>query len=197
MQKYVTIILVAFVSACASTTPLPITEYVPEQNDGQFLASYEIVNSATPMANRRRPSAYNETQPILFDLQPTYFQVIEDDLSRFLDANLAEDENGVMVRATIRDGGIHFLRNPVEVLPFVSFATVARDRQFLATVEIFFEVEQNGRVINSYPFEYTAEVRGSSATTELMAEAVAEAIAEIRSEGFSSIRTEFLGRYLD
>ncbi|WP_421789947.1 hypothetical protein [Hyphobacterium sp.] len=191
------LLLVAMLSACATTTSLPIAAYSPESTGAPRAASFNVIVTATPMTERRRPSVYNEIQPVQIDLQPSFFAVIEQDLTAILAEHLNGSEDGVLIRATVRDGTVYQLRNPAENLPFVGLATVNRNRLIVANVEILFEVERNGIVENTFPFEHTVEVRGSMATLDLMAESVATAIEALRDEGWPRIESEFLERYIE
>lgn len=189
--------LVAFLSlgACASVAPrpLPISSYTPPAAARMFPGNFSIRNEAGALPRRSATVVSAEVSELY---EPRFADVIATSLEGYLASRL-NGQGSTNVRATVQAAGVTVERGGVDVLPVVgAVAASLRNRTFVASGSVLFEVERGGRVEQSYTLQHTTRVVGGLATDQARAASTAAAIEQWRNEAFAKADADFLARYL-
>ena len=120
------------------------------------------------------------------------------DLKKYF-ANVTDRaDNSRRIVARIDKADAYWMSPGVNKIPIVElFTGFTSIYPFVFDISITFEVEENGKVVNSWPFSQKVEIPdGYSQSEEGMKESYQRLIAKYRQIMFDSITDEFIPRYL-
>lgn len=193
-RRALLISLALALAGCGSLppVPLPIAAYTPAPAtpiEGQF----EVVDEGASIP-RRSTSVISADVSELYD--PRFSGAVAASLRIHLAARLS-GAGDVKVRALVQPGEVIVERGAPDIVPGAGPIIAAlRQRTFIATGSVVFEVERAGRVERTYTLRHSTRYVGSLVTDGQRASSTAEAISLWQREAFAKVDAEFLGRYL-
>jgi hypothetical protein len=123
-------------------------------------------------------------------------ETVEEDLKNFIDKSFEVDVTSDRVLIiTLLKADSYWVLDTLEKLPFIGLLTVAADREFGLNLRVRFEIEQSGKVVNSYVVDEKITVKGSAATDAAMKDTYKKLISEYRSTFFPDLEKNFVLRY--
>lgn len=189
--------MLAFLGGCATPLKVDIQDLSPTtkaQATGMRVADIKLVNRATD------PKFVND----LFDdsfvpirTDPSTKKTVEADIDRLLRNMLEVDPTApTTLFVKVQRAEAFWVYGVVDRIPFVGLATAGSDREFLMNVSFQIEVEQQGKVKNTYAFEEKISTQGSAAFSSDIREAYEILVQTYRPVLERALRVDFIDRYL-
>jgi len=125
--------------------------------------------------------------------------LVEKDIKRFFDLLTARSDDGKRIVARIDKADAYWVNPGVNSVPIVGMFTVwTANYPFTFDISITFEVEENGKVIHSYPFNQKIEIQDGDASTQAgMEKSYQRIVMNYRKMLFDALELEFIPRYLN
>lgn len=195
-RNYLFLIFTLSLAACASPLVVDTSESVikPAGTYRSTVSSYEIVNGSPAM--QREIALFGDSYVPLVLAKPTS-ETVEEDLRRLFDATISRAPTSeYSFRVLIKRAHSHWTWSTAQKLPFVGLALVSAPVDYTLDLAILFEVEQNGRVLRTFPYERKVVIQNSAAVESSQIEGYQRLIAEYRATALREIERELIGRYL-
>lgn len=186
--------LLAISAGCSTAPrPLPPLTYAPTPAASLIAGSYQVVDEGASTPRRASSVIAAEVSELY---TPRFSAAVAQGLERHLAARLSGN-GSVRVRALVQPGEVIVERGAPDVAPVVgALVATLRDRTFIATGSVVFEVERDGKVERTYTLRHSTRYLGTLTTDGQRAASVAGAIDQWQAEAFAKFDSEFLGRYL-
>lgn len=194
MRGLVLLTTIAIALAACSTPPrpLPVITYSPTPAT-LIPGAFEVVDEGA-LTPRRSSSVIVPEVSELYT--PRFSTMVAEGLKNHLAARLT-GSGDLKVRALVQTGEVIVERGAPDIAPVVGpLVSTLRQRTFIATGSIVFEVEKDGKVERSYTLRHSTRFLGSLTTDGQRAASTAGAIDQWRREAFAKADSEFLARYL-
>lgn len=124
---------------------------------------------------------------------------LEKDIKRFFDNVTTRTDNERRIVARIDRADAYWINPGVNTIPFVGLITAWAARYpFVFDISVTFEVEENGKVVHSYPFTQKVEIEdGDGSTPSGIEKSYQRIVSMYRQMMFDSLEQEFIPRYLN
>ncbi|MBF0417383.1 MAG: hypothetical protein HQL86_03940 [Magnetococcales bacterium] len=123
-------------------------------------------------------------------------KTLEDDIKRYFDQAVQIDTlANKSLTITIKSADNYFVWEGNSQVPLIALLSVGSDVDYIISLKILFEIEENNKVVNSYYYDDIVTIKGKGAVNSDIKEAYQKLVAEYRAKFFSDIETMFLKRY--
>lgn len=128
---------------------------------------------------------------------PPTKKTVEADIERILRNVVTIDAaSSTILLVRLQRAEAYWTLGVVDSIPFIGIATAGTDRDFLMNVSFQIEVEQQGKVKNTYMFDEKVVIRGSAAFPSNIKESYETLIRESRLVLQRALQSDFAIRYL-
>lgn len=122
---------------------------------------------------------------------------LEKDIINFFSTITSRNDNEKRIIARIDRADAYWINPAVNKIPFVGLFTAWADVTFAFDISVTFEVEENGKVVYSYPFtQKVVLVDGNASIPSEIEKSYQRIISMYRKMMFDSLELEFIPRYL-
>lgn len=138
------------------------------------------------------------TFPINKRIQVDPQATLESDIKKGFENVTERTDNYRRIVARIDKADAYWVSPAVNGIPLIGLFTMyTSNYPFVFDISVTFEVEENGKVVNSWPFTQKVEIQdGNGATPGGIEESYQRLVAKYRKVMFDSINDEFIPRYL-
>lgn len=167
-----------------------------QQQNNRFDYKFVVLDRASEIKNRQRIFG---SSLFAINTQEKPKETLEKDLNRYFEAVLVSENTNKRIVARIDRADAYWINPGVNTIPFVGLVTSFTSAYpFVFDISVTFEIEENGRVVRSYPFIQKFEIKdGNAMTPSAIQNSYKRLISEYRKMMFNSLSQEFIPRYLD
>lgn len=127
----------------------------------------------------------------------TTSKTVEADLIKFFaDVTTADLSASRSLSITITKADCYWLYGGAMAIPVVGLFAIGADTDFGMHLRLLIEVEENGKVISTYPVDEKIVIQGKATTQDSIVESYKKLMAEYRKRVFGELEIRFVSRYL-
>ena len=132
----------------------------------------------------------------MYTRTPSMETVQVDIESFFKERTITSSESTKSLQVVIHKADSYWRWGGASRIPIIGIAFVAVDYEFGLNLNISFEVENNGKIVNIYTFKDTITIKGKAMTQDDMKTSYKKLISKYREVLLTELDTEFIRRYL-
>ncbi len=201
MKKFIAllVVLVLLTGCAAGPRTVDLSESFNKTNplrivERKRISAYKILNKSESTPNQSSgvfSTSYNGIGTAIKTKE-----TVEEDLRNFINKSFEVDgTTDKVLIVTLLKADSYWVLDTLEKLPFVGLLTAAADREFGLNLRVRFEIEQSGKVVNSYLVDEKITVKASAATDAALKDSYKKLISEYRAIFFPDLENNFVLRY--
>lgn len=200
MSRYLHLILAVFLVGCANTpmsVDLSQSEHLLQSRSSQSKATVSnvsITNKAEKTKLVNTPLGSDTFFPFNTDIEIR--KTVEADIRNFFDQALDKSQKtsrSLVVTIYKADG--YWVWGGASKIPFVGLFTVNAETDYVVSLRVLFEIEEDEKVTSSYLVDDKFVIQGSAAAEDVIKENYQRLIAEYRKIFFNDLDNRFVARY--
>jgi hypothetical protein len=122
--------------------------------------------------------------------------VVEKDINEYFSKLLFNTSSNRTLNITIKEAVPYWIFSSAKKIPLVGVFAAGADTDYSLNLNILFEIEENGKVINSYSYNDVITIKNSASFEEDIKKGYQELIKKYRSVFFNELENKFIKRYL-
>lgn len=121
---------------------------------------------------------------------------VEKDMKEYFSKLVFNTNSNRTLNITIKEAVPYWIFSGANKIPIVGVFSAGMQTDYSLNLNVLFEIEENGKVINSYSYNDVITIKNSASFEEDIRKGYQELIKKYRSVFFSELETKFIKRYL-
>jgi len=198
IKKILILFFIVCLVACGTwKVDLPKVSFQPSVNDqskNRQVKSIKLVNQAKRGENMGR---FLGDSHIAVEPEISTKEVIENDIRSYFEKRLVLSDSATKsFKIKIKKANSYYIAGSGDTVPFVGLFTVHSYHPYYLHLDVFFEIEEDGKVIKSYDFDEKIILEnGKTAYPSDIQESYIRLIRLYRDVFFNLLDSEFIDRY--
>ncbi len=122
--------------------------------------------------------------------------VVEKDIKEYFSKLVFNSNSNRTVNITIKEATPYWIFSGANKVPVVGLFTAGMQTDYFLNLNILFEIEENGKVINSFLYDDVITIKNSASFEEDIKKGYQILIKEYRNVFFDDLENKFIKRYL-
>ncbi len=122
--------------------------------------------------------------------------VVEKDTKEYFSKLVFNQNSNRTLNITIKEATPYWIFSGANKIPIVGVFSAGMQTDYSLNLNVLFEIEENGKVINSYSYNDVITIRNSASFEEDIKKGYQELIKRYRSVFFNDLENKFIKRYL-
>jgi hypothetical protein len=122
-------------------------------------------------------------------------ETVEEDIKTFFNNYKFDVNSNKHLKINIIDADAYLVWGGASKIPIVGLLFVAADTDYVMNVKILFEIEEDGKVLNSYQFYDKIKIRHSAAVESSISDGYKMLIEKYRMKLFGELENTYINRY--
>lgn len=123
-------------------------------------------------------------------------ELVENDIKTFFSNYQLTKDSKKVLNVYITNADAYVVWGGAQKIPIVGLLFVAADTDYVMNLRVIFEIEENGKVLNSYQFNDKIKIRHSAAVENSIVEGYQLLIEAYRQKLFNELENRFVHRYI-
>lgn len=122
--------------------------------------------------------------------------IVEKDMKEYFSKLVFNSNSNRSLNITIKEAVPYWIFSSAKKIPIVGVFAAGMQTDYSLNLNVLFEIEENGKVINSYSYNDVITIKNSASFEEDIKKGYQELIKKYRSVFFSELENKFIKRYL-
>ncbi|AXX89319.1 hypothetical protein CKA55_07390 [Arcobacter suis] len=122
--------------------------------------------------------------------------VVEKDMKEYFSKLVFNSNSNRTLVVTIKEATPYWIFSTANKIPVVGVFSAGMDTDYSLNLNVLFEIEENGKVINSYSYSDVITIKNSASFEEDIKKGYQKLIKSYRNVFFNELESKFLKRYL-
>lgn len=122
--------------------------------------------------------------------------IVEKDMKEYFSKLVFNSNSNRTVNITIKEATPYWIFSGANKVPVVGLFTAGMQTDYFLNLNILFEIEENGKVINSFLYDDVITIKNSASFEEDIKKGYQILIKEYRNVFFDDLENKFIKRYL-